>query len=217
MFKGVDVQLTFPSRRAFGILAAGTIGLSTALLGVTGVVNASPDDVVEAEAELAAVLAPPPAPDYLEVDTVGDGSVTLSFLVYDSDPGIEADTTGYEISTNNGSSFAAFATQTPYGNNEHVGTVTGLTNKQTYDLVVRSTSSVGPSANTDPVQATPAKPIGAPVGPHRHPGPGQGDRQLVRTDRRRLLRGGHLRRRHLPAGHGRPALRGHRDRVHLHR
>ena len=161
------------------------------------------------------MLAPPPAPDYLEVDTVGDGSVTLSFLVYDSDPGIEADTTGYEISTNNGSSFAAFATQTPYGNNEHVGTVTGLTNKQTYDLVVRSTSSVGPSANTDPVQATPAKPIGAPVG------------LTVTRDQGKVTAswsaptdagsyGRHLRRRHLPAGHGRPALRG-RDRVHLHR
>jgi hypothetical protein len=168
MFKGVDVQLTFPSRRAFGILAAGTIGLSTALLGVTGVANASPDDVVEAEAEaeaeLAAVLAVPPAPRYLEIDGAGDGSVTVSFLVYDSDPGVQAEATGYEISTNNGSSFATIATQTPYGNNEHVGTVTGLTNKQAYDLVVRATSSVGPSANSNAVQATPAKPIGAPVG-----------------------------------------------------
>jgi titin len=164
MFKGVDVQLTFPSRRAFGILAAGTIGLSTALLGVTGVANAEPGDVVEAEAELAAVLAVPPAPRYLEIDGAGDGSVTVSFLVYDSDPGVQAEATGYEISTNNGSSFATIATQTPYGNNEHVGTVTGLTNKQAYDLVVRATSSVGPSANSNAVPATPAKPIGAPVG-----------------------------------------------------
>ena len=211
------MQLTFPSRRVFGILAAGTIGLSTALLGVTGVANAEPGDVVEAEAELAAVLAAPPAPDYLEVDTVGDGSVTVSFLVYDSDPGVEAEPTGYEISTNNGSSFAAFATQTPYGNNEHVGTVTGLTNKQTYDLVVRSTSSVGPSANTEPVQATPAKPIGAPVGLTVTRDQGKVTASWSAPDGRRLLRRGHLRRRHLPAGHGRPALRDHRDRVHLHR
>ena len=40
--KGVDVQLTSPSRRVFGFLAAGTIGLSTALLGVTGVAQADP-------------------------------------------------------------------------------------------------------------------------------------------------------------------------------
>jgi hypothetical protein len=35
------VQLASPSRRVFGILAAGTIGLSTALLGVTGVAQAT--------------------------------------------------------------------------------------------------------------------------------------------------------------------------------
>ncbi len=65
---------------------------------------------MEAEAdELAAVLAGPAAPRDLEVDGVGDGSVTVSFLVYDSDPGVQAETTGYEISTNNGSSFATIA------------------------------------------------------------------------------------------------------------
>jgi LPXTG-motif cell wall-anchored protein len=35
------VQLTSPSRRAVGLLAAGTIGLSTAVLGVTGVAQAA--------------------------------------------------------------------------------------------------------------------------------------------------------------------------------
>jgi hypothetical protein len=148
----------------FGVLAAGTLGLSTALLGVTGVAQADPGDVVAPQSEVAATLAAPPAPDYLEVDDVGDGSVTVSFLVYQSDPGVEADATGYEISTDNGSTWNAFATQTPYGNNEHIGTVTGLTNKQTYDIVVRATSTAGPSAATDPVQGTPAKPNGAPVG-----------------------------------------------------
>jgi titin len=150
----------------FGILAAGTIGLSTTLLGVTGVAQAAPGEVVtgEVQVEVAAALAAPPAPEYLEVDRVGDGSVTVSFLVYESDPGVEAEATGYEISTDDGSTFVAFATDTPYGNNEHVGTVTGLTNKQTYDLVVRATSPVGPSDNSDTVPATPAKPIGAPVG-----------------------------------------------------
>ena len=158
------MQLTSPPRRVFGILAAGTIGLSTALLGVTGVASAEPGDAVAADAEVAAALTAPPAPEYLEVDSVGDGSLTVSFLVYESDPGVEADATGYEISTNNGSTYAALATQTPYGNNEHVGTVTGLTNKQTYDLVVRATSSAGPSADSNAVQGTPAKPVGAPIG-----------------------------------------------------
>ena len=158
------MQLTSPPRRVFGILAAGTIGLSTALLGVTGVASAEPGDAVAADAEVAAALTAPPAPDYLEVDSVGDGSLTVSFLVYESDPGVEADATGYEISTDNGSTYAALATQTPYGNNENVGTVSGLTNKQTYDVVVRATSSVGPSADSNAVQGTPAKPVGAPIG-----------------------------------------------------
>ena len=44
------MQLTSPSRRVFGILAAGTIGLSTALLGVTGVAQADPGGATEAPA-----------------------------------------------------------------------------------------------------------------------------------------------------------------------
>jgi hypothetical protein len=157
------VQLTSPFRRAFGILAAGTIGLSTALLGVTGIAQADPGDTVEAAPVVVATLAAPPAPDYLEVDRVGDGSLTVSFLVYASEADVEADPTGYEISTDNGSNFAAFTTETPYGNNEHVGTVTGLTNKQAYDLVVRATSTEGPSADSNVAHGTPAKPNGAPV------------------------------------------------------
>lgn len=157
------MQLTSPSRRVFGILAAGTIGLSTALLGVTGVAQAEPGDTTEAPVVAAALVAPP-APDELELDAVGDGSATVSFLVYESDPGVEDEPTGFEISTDAGANYAALATETPYGNNEHIGTVTGLTNKTVYDIVVRATSVTGPSADSNTIQATPAKPIGTPVG-----------------------------------------------------
>jgi titin len=158
------VQFSSSPRRALGLLAAGTIGLSTALLGVTAVAQAAPGDTVAADAPVEAVLAVPPAPDYLEVDGVGDGSLTVSFLVYASEAGVQADATGYEISTDNGSNFAPLATETPHGNNQHVGTVTGLTNKQAYDLVVRATSTVGPSEDSNVAHGTPAKPNGAPVG-----------------------------------------------------
>ena len=157
------MQLTSSPRRALGLLAAGTIGLSTALLGVTGVAGAAPGDAVPTEAEVASALAAPQAPEYLEVDRVGDGSVTVSFLTY-YDEGVDAETTGYEVSTDNGSTWGALTTTAPYGNNELVGTVSGLTNKTTYTLVVRATSAVGPSANSNSDTGTPAKPIGAPVG-----------------------------------------------------
>ncbi len=148
-------------RRAAGLLAAGTIGLSTALLGVTGVAGAAPEEPVVLE-ELAAALVAPDAPQELEVDGVDDGSVTLSFLEPYHDPDTQSAITGYEVSTDGGTTWAALTTTTPYGNNEHIGTVTGLTNTTTYTVVVRATSAAGPSVASDPVDATPAKLVGAP-------------------------------------------------------
>ena len=158
------MQLASSPRRALGLLAAGTVGLSTALLGVTGVANADPGDTVASAVVVAAALTAPVGPTNLEVDEVGDGFVTVSFLVGLYDPDVEAETTGYEISTNNGSTWGPLAVTAPYGNNERVGTVSGLTNAQSYDIVVRATSAAGPSASTNAVEATPAKPIGAPAG-----------------------------------------------------
>jgi LPXTG-motif cell wall-anchored protein len=89
--------------------------------------------------------------------------VDLWFLVF-FDPDVEAETTGYEVSTDNGSNWSPLVVTTPYGNNERVGTVAGLTNKTSYGIMVRATSAVGPSADSNTVTATPAKPIGAPVG-----------------------------------------------------
>ena len=58
------MQFTSPSRRAFGILAAGTIGLSTALLGVMGVAQADPAD---SSTVAATVPAGPDAPTQIDV------------------------------------------------------------------------------------------------------------------------------------------------------
>jgi LPXTG-motif cell wall-anchored protein len=155
------VPLTSSPRRALGLLAAGTIGLSTALLGVAGVASAEPGDAVATE--VAAALSVPAAPEELEVDRVGDGSVTVSFLTF-YDPDEEAETTGYEYSIDNGGSWKPLTVTAPYGNNERVGTVSGLTNKTTYTVMVHATSAVGASGDSNTVHATPAKPIGAPVG-----------------------------------------------------
>lgn len=157
------MRFTSPPRRALGLLAAGTIGLSTAMLGVTGVASATPEDAVVIEAEVAAALSVPSAPSSLKATRVGDGSVNLWFLVF-RDPDVEAETTGYEVSTTNGSTWVPLSTTTPYGNNERVGTVTGLTNKTPHTFMVRATSAVGSSAESNTVTATPAKPNGAPVG-----------------------------------------------------
>ena len=73
------MRLASSHRRALGLLTAGTIGLSTAVLGVAGVAHAAPGITVPAEAEVAAVLAVPSAPVEFEVVEVGDGFVTVMF------------------------------------------------------------------------------------------------------------------------------------------
>jgi len=156
------VRFTSSPRRALGLLAAGTIGLSTAMLGVSGVASAAPGDAVVTE-EVAAALSVPSAPEALDVEEVGDGSVTLVFEVY-YDADTEAPTTGYEVSTNNGVNWSSLAATAKYNDERRVGTVTGLTNKTAYTFLVRATSTAGSSAESNPVTGTPAKPIGAPVG-----------------------------------------------------
>jgi titin len=160
--EGGDVRLASSHRRALGLLTAGTIGLSTALLGVTGVAHAAPGDTVAAE-EVAAVLAVPSAPVEFEVVEVGDGFVTVGFQDGFYDPDVEAATTGYEISTDNGSTWGPLEVDDE-SYTWRYGTVSGLTNKESYTVVVRATSTAGPGAAGAPVTATPAKPIGAPAG-----------------------------------------------------
>jgi LPXTG-motif cell wall-anchored protein len=73
--RGVDVQLTSSPRRALGLLAAGTIGLSTALLGVTGVAQAA--------------AAVPNAPT---IDAIAGGDGMLGVFFLPNNP-VEGDTT----------------------------------------------------------------------------------------------------------------------------
>ena len=99
------MQLTSPSRRVFGILAAGTIGLSTALLGVTGVAQAAPGDATEAPAaadpEVQATLAAPYAPTMIDVQG-GDTELGVWFEETEGDDNTDwAD--DFEYSLNGGS------------------------------------------------------------------------------------------------------------------
>ena len=186
------MRLTSSHRRALGLLTAGTIGLSTALLGVAGVAHAAPGVTVPAEAEVAAVLAAPSAPVEFEVVEVGDGFVTVTFQDGFYDSSVEAETTGYEISTDDGSTWEPLEVDDE-SYTWRTGTVTGLTNKETYTIVVRATSTVGPGATSAQVTATPAKPIGAPAGLTVTTAAGKVDRHLVRAHGRRLLPAGRLR------------------------
>lgn len=150
-------MLTSPSRRVLGALAAGTVGLSTALLGITGVAQA--DTGAPAEGQVAASLSVPNAPTDFQISGVGDGSVGVWFRAGAYDPAVQDATTGYQISTDGGTTWTALTVQ---GDNGLTGTVSGLTNGQSYQVEVRAQSGTGPSAATAPLSATPAKPIGAP-------------------------------------------------------
>jgi LPXTG-motif cell wall-anchored protein len=159
---GVDVQLTSPSRRVFGLLAAGTIGLSTALLGVTGVAYADPADPTVAPA-VAAALTVPSAPTGLRLSEVGDREATFYFQAGPYDANAQDATTGYQVSTDNGVNWVTLQTHDVAGVGIF-GTVENLTNGQTYPTKVRATSLTGPGLGSAPLDVTPAKPIGAPGG-----------------------------------------------------
>jgi len=160
--KGVDVQTTSPSRRAFGFLAVGTVGLSMALLGVTGVAQADPTDPAAADATVQALLAVPYAPTMVDVQG-DDATLSVWFDQPDGD-----DTTdwadNWEYSLNGGT----WTPTTPdwtsgYGNFD---ITSGLTNGTTYAVRVRGVSdNSGNGTASDPMSGTPYKPIGAPGAP----------------------------------------------------
>jgi hypothetical protein len=159
------VQLTSPSRRVFGFLAAGTIGLSTALLGVTGVAHADPaEPAAAAEGVLPAVNAAPNAPT---IDAVEADDATLYVFFYTNDP---SDTDpidwadNWEYNLNGGSWLPATVDESGgYGNFE---IASGLTNGTSYAVRVRGVSDIsGPGTASDPKSGTPYKPIGAPGSP----------------------------------------------------
>jgi hypothetical protein len=113
--------------------------------GVSGVAN--PCDV-------------PNAPSSLSV-TAGDTSMEVWFQAGEHDWSEMAEVTGWEISTNGGTTWAALDATGSYGSMS--ATVTGLTNGTVYSVKVRADSAAGPSAASEAVSAAPAVPAGAPT------------------------------------------------------
>jgi titin len=161
--KGDDVQLTFPSRRVLGVLAAGTVGLSTALLGVTGVAQAT-------------TFAGPAAPT--NIDVYGDdGQLDVYFQPAipaddNTDNSQYADSWSYKLTSTGGAgNTSGFQTFVPQDQNglKYVE-FDGLTNGTEYTLVLRATGLDDNDVNVDgaesaPVTGTPFKAIGAPGTP----------------------------------------------------
>ncbi|MCW2705827.1 MAG: exported protein of unknown function [Blastococcus sp.] len=178
------MQLTSPSRRVFGILAAGTIGLSTALLGVTGVASADPATVAAAgEPEVAAAtFAGPAAPT--QIDVYGeDGQLDVWFQpTWPADDNTDnsqyADSWEYELTSTGGAgNTSGFQSVVPEGRSGlQYFELTGLTNGTQYTVTLRG---IGLDDNGDPVQGaesapqtgTPFKAIGAPGTPTVTVGP----------------------------------------------
>jgi LPXTG-motif cell wall-anchored protein len=151
------VQLTSPSRRVFGILAASTIGLSTALVGIAGVAQAAP---VGPEA---------PTIDAIE----GADEALLVFLLAGQD-GAYPDAERWEYSLDGGTTFDD-ATDAGFTNGyDAVFEIGGLINGDEYEVVIRGVdegldpddaSDDEPGDWSDPEVGTPYALIGAPGTP----------------------------------------------------
>jgi hypothetical protein len=148
--KGVDVLLASPPRRALGLLAASTIGLSTALLGVTGVAQAAPT---------LAPLAP-------AIDRIQGGDTTLVVTADANHPAEDdldtawADTWQYQL--DGGSWLTAADAQFDAGSVTFE--LTGLTNGDDYSVRVRGVDDdLGAGAESEPATGTPFKKYGTPV------------------------------------------------------
>jgi hypothetical protein len=194
MFKGVDVQPTSRPRRVLGIFAAGTIGLSTALLGVTGVAQAAPVDPTSeapaAEAETpavestestestdtdtsevdpeAATLDAPYAPTMIDVQG-GDETLRVWFEGVEGDDTTDwADEYEYNLDGGDWSSL-----EPDYSSGYASFEITaGLTNGTEYAVRVRGVSEFsGAGTPSDAKSATPYKAIGAPGVPTVVTGP----------------------------------------------
>jgi hypothetical protein len=104
----------------------------------------------------------PGAPDIQKVGA-GEASATVEFWPADVDEDSPVSAvTGWKYSVD-GSTWHPLAT-TGDGGNEHTGTISGLTNGQTYPVRVRATSASGDGAVSDPVNVTPVHTVGAPTG-----------------------------------------------------
>ena len=190
--KGVDVQLTSSPRRALGLLAAGTIGLSTALVGVAGVAQRRPGPHPRPQ-RAAASRSTPPAP--------GDGSVMFWFnrtrapTTGSSVPppgstrGLTTAPTGPATETASTASSDAVLAEDGSGSRLEASRPDQRRGVRPLgpgcQLATRTWTAPDPRA---PVSVTPFKPIGAPGLPDRHRRSVVAEGQLDRTQH-----GGHLR------------------------
>ncbi|CCG01258.1 exported protein of unknown function [Blastococcus saxobsidens DD2] len=104
--------------------------------------------------------AVPNAPTGLWV-TAGDRSIDLYFEEGDFDWDTMAEVTGWDASTDGGTTWQALDATGAFGS--WSATVTGLTNGTTYSVTVRADSAAGPGAASAAVSAAPAAPAGAPT------------------------------------------------------
>ncbi|MFI5934531.1 fibronectin type III domain-containing protein [Actinoplanes sp. NPDC051494] len=162
-----------------GVMTSGTTNTAT----VTGLVNGNAYTVRVRAANLAGTGAaspsvvvtlpslPPDAPTGLVV-TTGDATATVNF----ADPLATGGSpiTGYEVSTDDGTTWSSIAVT---GTLVRSGTVTGLTNGSTYAVRVRAVNDAGKGAATGSVAATPRA---APYAPANLTATG-GDRQATLT------------------------------------
>lgn len=160
---GANTQITFVLQDSYG--TAGTIYMDDVFLGVNGGTNvlANPGfesgDVNWQHASIFSIVQPggggsaPAAPTGLTA-TAGNAQVALSWTA-------STGATSYNVkrSTVNGSGYATInsPTGTSYTN-------TGLTNGTTYYYVVSAVNSVGESANSSQVSATPVTVPAVPTG-----------------------------------------------------
>ncbi|WP_165400402.1 virginiamycin B lyase family protein [Motilibacter rhizosphaerae] len=109
--------------------------------------------VVGDESFTVSIVAPAAAPSTpaLNSATAGDQQATLDIT---PSTGNGTPVTGYEYSTNGGTSWATLSTSS--GSNGHLtATVTGLTNGTSYSFTVRALSAAGPSSASGAQTATP--------------------------------------------------------------
>jgi hypothetical protein len=156
--KGVDVQLASSPRRALGLLAAGTIGLSTALLGLTGVAQAAT------------------VPNAPTIEAIEGGNGSLMVFVTANDPA-DTDTTTpwadkWEYSVDGGATSLP-TTDAGFTNGyDQNFLIDGLTNGHSYSVSIRGVSE-GPdnTTTTDDIPgAWSAAVTGVPYAPPSSPG-----------------------------------------------
>ncbi len=118
-------------------------------------VNAVPGSGVASNVASGTPATTPSAPTITSV-TAGNTTLSVAFTAPTTNGGSAI--TGYEVSTNNGSTYSlAGSMLSPL-------TITGLTNGTTYQVVIRAVNSVGSGTVSTAVSGTPAAPPSGPTG-----------------------------------------------------